>query len=128
MRTHWLTVLVLSVMAMSSCTGGGQTNVPSPSDLHLGSDVVVVRSPGTRGQRALSRFSTIYSFKGGADGASPFGLTIADGTLYGPTFYGGGSGCGGLGCGTVYALDPSGQKRILYAFHGGATGAKPSGA
>jgi len=46
----------------------------------------------------------IYSFRGGDDGASPFGRVVfgPDGNLYGTTYAGGGS----CGCGTVYKLTP----------------------
>ncbi|MGA2902230.1 MAG: choice-of-anchor tandem repeat GloVer-containing protein [Candidatus Korobacteraceae bacterium] len=48
--------------------------------------------------------TTLYSFAGGNDGATPWGrLALAqDGTLYGTTAYGGGS----CGCGTVFHLTP----------------------
>lgn len=77
--------------------------------------------------------STIYSFKGGRDGASPAASLIADsaGNLYGTTSAGGGSGnCGTrggrpVGCGTVFELTPPAQsggrwtETILYVFQGG---------
>ncbi len=49
--------------------------------------------------------TTLYSFAGGNDGATPWGrLALAqDGTLYGTTAYGGAS----CGCGTVFHLRPS---------------------
>ena len=49
-------------------------------------------------------FNTLYQFKGGNDGSSPSpGVVIAsDGTLYGTTFFGGGSNSGG----TAYRLRP----------------------
>lgn len=51
--------------------------------------------------------STLYSFAGGADGASPAGGVIVgpDGNLYGMTQYGG-TGCAPHGCGLVYRLRP----------------------
>ncbi len=61
----------------------------------------------------------VYSFKGGSDGASPFGSLIAvNGKLYGTTYFGGGSTrCAG-GCGTVFEMDTSGRERILHRFRG----------
>jgi uncharacterized repeat protein (TIGR03803 family) len=51
---------------------------------------------------------TVYSFRGGRDGAGPqAGLINVGGTLYGTTTYGGGGRCQqGYGCGTVFALTP----------------------
>src|SRR5271165_5806655 len=56
-------------------------------------------------------FSPLYSFEGGNDGNYPEARVIigANGSLYGPTFEGGGGGCtyfGGVGCGTVFMLAP----------------------
>ncbi len=56
------------------------------------------------------KFSVVYAFKGGSDGASPqAGLTNVGGTLYGTTTYGGGTDCTGsqgVGCGTVFKIVP----------------------
>lgn len=69
----------------------------------------------------------IYRFKGGNDGAGPYGgLVFKRGWLYGTTVQGGGTTqCLGTSCGTVFAVDPFGGKRerVLYRFPGGATGA-----
>lgn len=52
-------------------------------------------------------YAVVYSFSGGSDGAYPLqGVTVANGTLYGTTWLGGGSGCGGGGCGTVFEATP----------------------
>jgi uncharacterized repeat protein (TIGR03803 family) len=52
--------------------------------------------------------TSLYSFAGHDDGASPNAVTIGpDGGLYGSTATGGGSGCGGGGCGTVFKLTPA---------------------
>jgi len=72
--------------------------------------------------------TVIYSFAGGADGASPIaGLLPLGGFLYGTTMEGGGTGCyQGWGCGTVFMVDPStGAETVLYSFTGGADGAYP---
>ncbi len=57
--------------------------------------------------------TTLYSFKGKADGASPYGWLIFDpsGNLYGTT-YGGGQ----HGKGVIYELNNSFQETVLYSF------------
>lgn len=66
--------------------------------------------------------TVVYSFKGGADGAYPYGgLIDVGGKLYGTTFEGGAAGVG-----TVFSLDPaSGVETVVYAFKGAADGANP---
>jgi len=55
-------------------------------------------------------FTTLYSFRGGADGGTPETRVIfgPDGTFYGATNTGGDQGCGGYntGCGVVFNLRP----------------------
>ena len=81
----------------------------------------------------------LYSFLGGDDGSSPRSrLTIGpDGSLYGTTFYGGGTGCNGQGCGIVFNLQPPfgvckttlcpWRETVLYRFTGGTDGGEPVG-
>jgi len=71
--------------------------------------------------------TVLYTFQGGSDGANPAAsLLNVNGTLYGTTIDGGGTGCFvGDGCGTVFAISPSGQESVLYAFQGGSDGANP---
>jgi len=71
--------------------------------------------------------TVLYTFLGGNDGVNPAAsLLNVNGTLYGTTVYGGGTGCfNGDGCGTVFAVSPSGQESVLYAFQGGSDGANP---
>jgi uncharacterized repeat protein (TIGR03803 family) len=69
--------------------------------------------------------SVLYSFTGGADGASPWaGVTLdAAGNLYGTTYAGGSSGNG-----TVYELSPSGSgwtQKTLHSFQRQQDGASP---
>jgi uncharacterized repeat protein (TIGR03803 family) len=67
--------------------------------------------------------TVLYSFTGGADGASPGSLVMdAQGNLYGIASSEGyvGVGCGG-GCGTVFKLTPSGKQTVLHAFTGAWT-------
>jgi uncharacterized repeat protein (TIGR03803 family) len=74
--------------------------------------------------------SVLYAFRGGGDGAAPYGGLLADagGALFGTTAAGGGEGCGGTGCGTVYKLTPTKNgyvESVLYAFAGGVDGSAP---
>lgn len=76
--------------------------------------------------------TTIYSFRGGVDGAAPVGGLIRDtaGAFYGVTQSGGIAKAG-----TIYKLSPppagetsgSWRKLVLYAFGGGVDGAQPIG-
>ena len=69
----------------------------------------------------------VYSFKAGADGASPWGGLIEKaGKFYGTTAQGGGTGCWqSFGCGTIFRVAPNGDESVLYAFKGGSDGAWP---
>ncbi len=73
--------------------------------------------------------TVLYNFQGGADGANSRGGLVMDstGNLYGTTLYGGtSSNCSvSLGCGTVFKLDPTGKKTVLYSFQGGTDGSLP---
>jgi hypothetical protein len=73
--------------------------------------------------------TVLYSFTGGADGASPEAGVIADatGALYGTTVEGGGTVCAPLpvpGCGTMFKLTPPGAtggpwtETVLHSFAG----------
>ena len=79
-----------------------------------------------------SGYATLYSFKGGSDGASPEGVILgSNGALYGTTLIGGANECDydGYLCGTVFELAPSNEvpwtKTVLYSFNG-ASGTLPS--
>jgi|SRR5215831_825365 len=67
--------------------------------------------------------TVLYSFRGGADGDGPYGGLVMDahGSLYGTTSSG-----GTLGAGTVFKLDLTGSKTVLYNF-GGPDGQYPRG-
>ncbi len=69
-------------------------------------------------------YKSIYSFKGGADGATPVGdaLLPVNGDLYGMT-----SGGGTSGNGTVFKVSASGKHQVIYNFSGGTDGASPRG-
>jgi len=69
--------------------------------------------------------TVLYSFSGGADGASPIDLIRdAKGNLYGVAGGGGSSNCSG-GCGVVYKLSSKGKETVLYSFSGGTDGQNP---
>jgi len=70
--------------------------------------------------------TVLYSFKGHSDGQYPSGVTLDDGgNLYGTTPWGGnGTDCAD-GCGTVFKLDKSGRKTVLYNFTFGTDGGAP---
>ena len=68
--------------------------------------------------------SSLYSFRGGADGINPDSPLIIDGSgnLYGTT----GSG-GAANSGVVFRIAPNGAESILYTFSGAADGGDPAG-
>ncbi len=69
--------------------------------------------------------TVLYTFSGGADGASPDAALSRDaaGDLYGTTYVGGADNAG-----VVFKLDATGHEKVLYTFTGGADGANPSAA
>jgi uncharacterized repeat protein (TIGR03803 family) len=72
--------------------------------------------------------TTLYSFRGGSDGALPQSRLVSiNGDVYGTTQYGGGSGCNGTGCGTIFKINQLGRETILHRFYAYATGAYPQG-
>src|SRR5258708_12962059 len=76
----------------------------------------------------------LHSFKGGTDGAGPWGSLTFDraGHLYGATGSGGtGTGieCGGRGCGTIFRLQKvsnSWTESVVYNFAGDPDGSLPN--
>ena len=70
--------------------------------------------------------TTLYSFAGGSDGATPkAGLVNLKGTFYGTTFSGG-TNCGSSGgCGTVFAITPAGAESVLHSFGAAGDGSRP---
>jgi hypothetical protein len=85
---------------------------------------------------AGQQYGTLYSFKGGPDGAFPGANLIADkaGNLYGTTEAGGNGGCHGqLGCGTVFELSPppapggKWTESVLHLFSPDVDGINPMG-
>ena len=74
-------------------------------------------------------FTLLYSFTGGADGATPNGIIVGpDGGLYGTTRYGGAN----TSTGTIFRVSPAGELTTLHTFGGQEwdptlSGARPSG-
>lgn len=93
-----------------------------------------VNGNGTVFSLALTKagpvYHSLYVFKGGTDGANPFGVLTVDnktGVIYGTTQYGGSTG-GKTGYGTVFSLTPSGTgytERVLHGFTTGSDGLEP---
>src|SRR5208337_2933280 len=74
--------------------------------------------------------TTLYTFTGGTDGASPSGGLVQDpaGNLYGVTWGGGNLSCNdGYGCGTVFEVDAAGTETVVHSFIGGNDGIWPAG-
>ena len=91
---------------------------------------VIVLAPAFLGVRSAhgqtaknSKETTLYTFTGGADGASPYASLIRDanGNLYGATFAGGAANLG-----TVFKVDKTGKETVLYSFTGPPDGEHPS--
>lgn len=79
---------------------------------------------------ASNVLTTLHSFKGGTDGASPQSRLVSiDGEFYGTTSFGGSAKCDGQGCGTIFKITRSGRITILARFdagvNGGAEGSYP---
>jgi uncharacterized repeat protein (TIGR03803 family) len=117
-----------------SFTGGGDGTGPAArlTDLR-GVLYGTTYGGGVHSSGAVFRVSTagaeklVYSFQNGTDGAGPKSPVVTlGGLLYGTTQYGGGSSACTGGCGTVFAVTPSGEQTMLYAFRGGADGANPT--
>jgi uncharacterized repeat protein (TIGR03803 family) len=97
-----------------------------------GNGTVYKMTPRAKGWK----FSVLYAFIGGQDGAGPNGTLTLDssGNLLGTTTQGGGNGCDfGNGCGTVFKLFPTAkgpwQETVLHQFQpDGKDGLNPQGA
>jgi uncharacterized repeat protein (TIGR03803 family) len=100
----------------------------------------MTRTGGTAGYGAVFKTTpagvetVLYSFQGGADGASPGPgaalLQASDGNFYGTTATGGANSCGVINntCGTVFRITPAGEETVLYSFEGGIDGSSPESA
>jgi uncharacterized repeat protein (TIGR03803 family) len=115
---------------LHSFSGAPDGSVPVSSLLLVGSNLYGVSSSGgTSGAGTVFRYTIasgtltiLYSFTGGADGASPVGGLVANsaGMLFGTARFG-----GAYGQGVIFSLDKSGNQTVLYDFTGGADGGQP---
>jgi uncharacterized repeat protein (TIGR03803 family) len=117
-------VSVCAASALLGGCGGPHSAAPLPGQ----------PAPASQSVRsgAGSGYDSLYSFKGGTDGAAPTAsLTAAGGVLYGTTTEGGRT-CDGVsvGCGTVFSVTTQGDESVIYAFRGsdsGCDGLGPTG-
>ncbi|WP_433965518.1 choice-of-anchor tandem repeat GloVer-containing protein [Tunturiibacter gelidiferens] len=78
------------------------------------------------------KFTVVYTFTGGADGAAPVGIPLLIGdSIYGATSSGAYQGnvycAAGGGCGVVFKLNLNGTETVLHTFKGsGGDGSTPS--
>jgi uncharacterized repeat protein (TIGR03803 family) len=109
-------MLILCSVELANCSQAPDGSSPLPA----------VPPNGTSPQRlSASGYKSLYSFKGGTDGAlSTSPLLDVNGILYGTT-QNGGTGCDSAGCGTIFTITPSGKERVLYRFKGGKDGSSP---
>lgn len=83
---------------------------------------------GATGEASAKHGVSVYGFKGGGDGANPYGGLVQDasGNFTGTTGVGGAhQACPG-GCGTLFKVDKSGTHSVVYNFTGGADGYGPN--
>ena len=73
-------------------------------------------------RESLTKFKTLYSFRGGTDGIGPNGVVLDKaGNLFGSTLAGGETSCplnGSPGCGVVFRVNAAGGETVLYRFSG----------
>lgn len=110
--------LIFCGIALASCSQVSGGSSPLPAALPNGTSPQGLSTNG---------YKSLYSFKGGTDGAVPYApLLDVNGILYGTTQQGGTStACYGSGCGTVFSIMTSGRERVLYSFKGGKDGSSP---
>jgi uncharacterized repeat protein (TIGR03803 family) len=122
----------LHYRVVHSFTGLADGGYPSPANLivlngklygtTLGGGTGCASSGGCGTVFAIDssgNLTTVYAFRGAADGQQPMGVVALNGTLYGTTTTGGAYTCSySTGCGTIFSLTTSGAKATLFNFSG----------
>lgn len=116
--------IIVNGTAYGTTTLGGVNN---PDCISAGDGCGTIYKVGTNGQG----YKVLYRFKGGKDGYAPgWGMSFANGKLYGVAVFGGDLACsvsGTHGCGTVFELNTNGTGfRTLYRFTGHSDGWFPN--
>ena len=77
----------------------------------------------------LGRFTSLFTFPGGAGGSLPGTplLIDANDNIRGETAQGGDTSCASAGCGVVYEVDAAGNETVLHTFHTFRGGVAPEG-
>jgi hypothetical protein len=124
--THPLSPLVFDVTGnlYGTTNYGGDMNCANQNGLGCG--VVFMLSPSkTPGSSWIEK--VLHAFHGGMDGAVPEGpLFFKNGTLYGTTYAGGSASHCQAGCGIAFAVDRTGQEKVIHRF-AGKDGSGPDG-
>jgi uncharacterized repeat protein (TIGR03803 family) len=95
-------------------------NVTNPWRLMAAGVAFCTAAVGVAYGEETFKFSVVYTFNGGTDGATPAQAPLSmdtAGNIHGTTTEGGNLTCfNGYGCGVVFTLTPSGSVSTLYAF------------
>jgi uncharacterized repeat protein (TIGR03803 family) len=129
--TIGVAALALVLSLATGCTGlSSATRTSTASPIAGAYPNLEVRSARALPAHTYSE-RVVYKFLGSPDGANPEAGVILgfDGNLYGTTVEGGANvncpGGFGMGCGTVFAIDSSGNERVVYSFAGSPDGSTP---
>lgn len=126
-RTHFRIAIFaappLAAVLLEAGCGGFQAQSKGNTSLIPDAIPKLLTNRDSFQRNAHSRERVLYNFRGGSDGANPWGDLLADnvGSLYGTTRYG-----GTYGDGTIFTLGLSGKRyteKVLHSFYGGKDGA-----
>jgi uncharacterized repeat protein (TIGR03803 family) len=109
-------VFSVSLSLVAACAGsGGSTSGPLPQTGALAVGAAQRSASSVALKPSKSKYTSLYSFKGGTDGIGPWaGLVAVNGVFYGTTVSGGTNNSG-----TVFAMSASGTESVLNSFGGG---------